>query len=71
MNHKYLDTLWFQAQHEAIEAGEPFTRYRFAALVAAAERKACAQIVEWEAECYGEPVWAVEIIAEFRAREQK
>ena len=35
MNHKYLDTLWFQAQHEAIEAGEPFTRYRFAALVAA------------------------------------
>ena len=44
---------------------------RFAKLVAAGERNACAQIVEWEAECYGEPVWAVEIIAEFRAREQK
>jgi hypothetical protein len=38
--------LWFQAQHDAIKAGENFTRYRFAALVAAAEREACAKYVE-------------------------
>ena len=36
---KELDKLWFQAQHDAIKAGENFTRYRFAALVAAAERE--------------------------------
>jgi hypothetical protein len=31
--------MWFQAQHDAIKAGEDFTRYRFAALVAAAQRE--------------------------------
>jgi hypothetical protein len=41
---------------------------RFAALVAAAEREACAQIVEAEAMQYAEPVWAVEIINDIRAR---
>lgn len=44
MTNDELDTLWFQAQNEAIKAGEDFTRYRFAALVAAAERQRCAQI---------------------------
>jgi hypothetical protein len=39
MTNAELDTMWFQAQHDAIKAGEDFTRYRFAALVAAAERK--------------------------------
>ncbi len=47
---KELDTMWFQAQHDAIKAGEDFTRYRFAALVAAAEREACAKVCE-------EPGW--------------
>ena len=39
MTNAELDTMWFQAQHDAIKAGEDFTRYRFAALVAAAERE--------------------------------
>jgi len=41
---------------------------RFAALVAAAEREACAQIVE---RAYREPVWAVEIVNDIRARGNK
>ena len=44
MTNKELDTMWFQAQHDAIKAGENFTRYRFAALAVAAERQRCAQI---------------------------
>lgn len=40
MTNTELDTMWFQAQHDAIKAGEDFTRYRFAALVAAVEREA-------------------------------
>ena len=39
MTNAELDTMWFQAQHDAIKAGEDFTRYRFAALVTAAERE--------------------------------
>lgn len=41
---KELDTMWFQAQHDAIKAGEDFTRYRFAAIVAAAERE---KVAHW------------------------
>ena len=41
---------------------------RFAALVAAHEREACARIVEGEACAYSEPVWAVEIVNDIRAR---
>ena len=43
---------------------------RFAALVASAEREACAQIVEVEAMQYAEPVWAIEIVNDIRARGQ-
>ena len=42
MTREELDTLWFKAMREA---GDDFTRYRFAALVAAAEREACIQDV--------------------------
>ena len=44
MTNAELDKLWFQAQHDAIKAGEDFTRYRFAALVAAAERE---KVAHW------------------------
>jgi hypothetical protein len=44
MTNAELDTMWFQAQHDAIKAGEDFTRYRFAALVAAAERE---KVAHW------------------------
>jgi hypothetical protein len=43
---------------------------RFAALVASAEREACAKIVENEAWQYTSPVWAVEIVNDIRARGQ-
>jgi hypothetical protein len=52
MTNAELDTMWFQAQHDAIKAGEDFTRYRFAALVAAAERETCAKVCEAEYEGY-------------------
>ena len=44
---------------------------RFAKLVAAAEREACAQIVEREAMTYSNPVWALEIVNDIRARGEK
>jgi hypothetical protein len=44
MTNAELDALWFQAQRDAIKAGEDFTRYRFATLIAAAERQRCARI---------------------------
>jgi hypothetical protein len=42
----------------------------FAKLVAQHEREACAKIVEVEAMQYAEPVWALEIVNDIRARGQ-
>jgi hypothetical protein len=44
---------------------------RFAALVAAAEREACAKVVENHALGYAEPVWAFKLIDTIRARGQQ
>jgi hypothetical protein len=41
---------------------------RFAALVAAAEREACAKLVENYALQYDEPVWALKLTEAIRAR---
>lgn len=46
MTREDIDHLWHQALHESVVAGEQFTRYHFAALVAAAEREACAKLVD-------------------------
>ena len=46
MTRKELDTLWFQAMRQSIEGGEDFVRYHFAALIAAAEREACAKVCD-------------------------
>jgi len=46
MTRQEIDTLWFKAMHESIKDGEDFTRYHFAALVAAAEREACAKVCD-------------------------
>jgi hypothetical protein len=46
MTDKEIDRLWGIALHESVAAGEMFTRYRFAAFVAEAERKKCAELVE-------------------------
>jgi hypothetical protein len=50
MNREKLDTLWQQAITDSIKDGEKFIRYHFAILVAAAEREACAEILERNAE---------------------
>ena len=43
MTREEIDKLCNRALREAIEDGNMFTRYHFAALVAAAEREACAK----------------------------
>ena len=55
MTRSEIDLLWQQAMKQAIEKGEMFTRYHFAALVAAAEREACAKVCDVEAERLGWP----------------
>jgi hypothetical protein len=52
MTNEELDRLWFEAMHQSIEANENFVRYRFAALVAAAEREECAKVCDRMAEEY-------------------
>lgn len=42
MTTEELDILWARALRDSVAAGEMYTRYRFAALVAAAEREKCA-----------------------------
>ena len=44
---------------------------RFAALVAAAEREACVQLVENYALQYDEPVWALKLTAAIQSRGEK
>jgi hypothetical protein len=64
MTRDEIDTLWNQALQETVKAHEPFTRYRFAALVAAHEREAIAKKFDG-------PVWSYdyrEIAAAIRAR---
>ena len=46
MTREEIDKLWNRAIREAIEDGNMCTRYHFAALVAAAEREACAKVCD-------------------------
>jgi len=46
MTRELLDKLWNQALHESLQAGEMFTRYRFAKLVADHERNECAKVCD-------------------------
>ena len=52
MTRNEIDILWQQAMTQAARDGEMYTRYHFAALVAAAEREQCAlaawEVVEYE-----------------------
>jgi hypothetical protein len=43
MTKTEIDVMWSRALREALEGGEEFTRYRFAAMVASAQREACAE----------------------------
>jgi hypothetical protein len=44
MNREELDRMWNKALADAIRDGEEFTRYHFAALVAAKEREVCCHL---------------------------
>jgi hypothetical protein len=46
MTRQELDVMWSIATGKSIEENEPFTRYEFAKMVAAAEREACAKVCE-------------------------
>ena len=46
MTKEEIDILWHKAMRLSIEDGDQFTRYRFAELVAEAEREACAKVCE-------------------------
>ena len=46
MTRDEIDIMWQKAMQEAVEDGEMYTRYRFARLLADAEREACAKICE-------------------------
>jgi hypothetical protein len=41
MTRTEIDALWQRALHDAVQAGEPFTRYHFAALVLDAAASRC------------------------------
>ena len=46
MSKDEIDTMWQKAMQESIKDGEMYTRYRFAKLVAEAEREACAKVCD-------------------------
>lgn len=50
MTRDEIDVMWQQALHQSVQDGEQFTRYRFAALVAAEHGKAKIRIAELEEE---------------------
>jgi hypothetical protein len=68
MNREELDTLWFQAMRQSIEEGEDFIRYHFAALVAAAEREACATVCEKQIKSYMSKQYTTDPLGGFRER---
>ena len=73
MTREEIDTLWQGALQQAIKDGEEFTRYHFAALVAAAEREACAKVCEDQDTGQDLPydLAVIECAAAIRARGEK
>ena len=69
MTQDEIDTMWQQAMQESIKDGEMYTRYHFAKLVAAAEREACAKVVE-DSPSYDWHKFACETAFAIRARGQ-
>lgn len=65
MTRDEIDVMWQQALHQSVQDGEQFTRYRFAALVAAKEREECAGTCE---RFYAREMNAAECAAAIRAR---
>ena len=48
-----IDIMWNQALQQSIKDGEQFTRYHFAAMVAATEREACAKVCDDQSKEFG------------------
>lgn len=74
MTRNKIDILWQQAMTQAARDGEMYTRYHFAALVAAAEREACANEADRQAadEPYGHVKFrCANIAAAIRARSEE
>lgn len=46
ITEREIDKLWFKALKISVSHDEPYTRYRFAELIAAAEREECAKVCE-------------------------
>ena len=69
MTRDEIDVLWQQAMHDAIAEGEQMTRYHFAALVAAAEREACAKLCDqYDDDCGVGETWGPRFADAIRAR---
>ena len=71
MNREDIDIMWNKALQQAIKDGEEFTRYHFAALVAAAakaeENEACAKACE---EIEDKNGWSPSCTTAIRARKK-
>ena len=59
MTREELDTMWQQALHESVVAGEKHTRYHFAELVAKAERRECVIACEGVEQATESQSWVV------------
>lgn len=81
MTREEIDAMCIEAVRDADRDGVPHIRYHFAARVAAAEREACARIVEPSADHRRNPEWyiggeeavelLIELAAAIRARGEK
>ena len=60
MTREELDTLWQQALVASVRDGEKYTRYHFAKLVAAAERRECVIACEGVEQVTETQSWTVE-----------
>ena len=70
MTREELDKMWQKALHESVAAGEQYTRYHFAAMVAEREREACAKLCEYEWGTLAEKEAGYMFSAAIRARSQ-
>ena len=71
MTKEEIDILWHKAMRLSIEDGDQFTRYRFAELVAEAERKVIMDSLQKQADLATDALdrrWALEMIAAVAAR---
>ena len=59
MTREELDTLWHKALIATVRDGELFTRYHFAELVAAAERRECVIACEGVEQATESQSWVV------------